>query len=47
MGTSDIRDPVDRQGEHELQIYDDEEEDGGSELEMRQILEEHNRNLKL
>ena len=37
---------MDSQGEHELQVYDDEDEDE-NELEMRQILEEHNRNLKL
>lgn len=44
LGTRDLRDPMDSQGEHELQVYDDEDE---NELEMRQILEEHNRNLKL
>ena len=46
LGTRDLRDPMDSQGEHELQVYDDEDEDE-NELEMRQILEEHNRNLKL
>ena len=46
LGTRDLRDPMDSQGEHELQVYDDEDENE-NELEMRQILEEHNRNLKL
>ena len=46
LGTRDLRDPMDSQREHELQVYDDEDENE-NELEMRQILEEHNRNLKL
>lgn len=43
MGTTDLRDQMGHGGEQELQIYDDDD----NELEMKQILEEHNRNLNM